>query len=575
MELNQYLRLFRKWLWLILVSAFVAGGISFIVNTGRPAVYETQTTIAIGRFIEARNPQAADIQVGIDLASTYAEIVRTFDIMQGVIDSLNLEITVEDLARRVETVVVTGTSLLQIRVNYTDAILAADIANAVAEQLIAQSPTNLTRDQQAQLDFANNEITALNVQLQDARQRLELTDNQLQTAETEAERNRLTEQRNATIDQINQASATIAQFTDTITTLQQNTNALDIVERARIPTRPSGTSLVVATLLGSVVGAALAMALALLVEYLDESFRNSEDISKILGLPMLGAVMRYGKRGDSYAERLVSQQPMMSPVAESYRTIRTNLLFTAENGRKGVYVVTSPGPEEGKSMTSANLAVTMALAGLQVLLIDCDLRRPKVHTIFDLPNEIGLTTLLSADPRVSASATPISVNGLAASVQEATPTIPLPINLLECLQTTAIPKLWVITSGFVPANPTELLGSTLMQRWVDVFRASSDIDVILIDTPPSLMAADSSVLAAGTGAEVVLVIDSGHTRRRAALKVKEQFEQLGIGIKGVVLNRVSSRDQTYEYGYNYGYYYGPTETPANANGRRGLFRRKE
>jgi Mrp family chromosome partitioning ATPase len=203
-----------------------------------------------------------------------------------------------------------------------------------------------------------------------------------------------------------------------------------------------------------------------------------------------------------------------------------------------------------------------------VLLIDCDLRRPKVHEIFGLPNEVGLTTLLSADPRVSTGDTePItSAKGR------------LPGNLLECLQSTALPKLWVITSGFVPANPTELLGSTLMKRWVDVFRASSDIDVILIDTPPALMAADSSVLAAGTRAEVVLVVDSGRTRRRAALKVKEQFDHLGIKLKGVVLNRVSARDHTYEYGYGYGYYsYGPADAPngnGENNGRRGLFRRK-
>jgi non-specific protein-tyrosine kinase len=564
MELIQYIRLFRKWLWLILVSAFVGGGLSFIINTGRPPVYEAKSTLAIGRFIEARNPDQSDIRVGIDLAATYAQIVQTFSIMQGVIDALDIDTTPEDLADTIETRVIPNTSLLEIYVSYPDAILSADIANAVADQLVTESPTNLTRDQQAQLDFATGEITALNGQLQDARTRLTNIDNQIQDAETEEEIARLNDQRNNTITQINQASATIAQFTETITTLQQNTNALDIVERARIPTTPRGSGILVTTLLGVAIGVALALTIILLIEYLDESFRSTEDIPKVLGLPVLGAVMKYGKRGESYNARLVSQLSAMSPVSEAYRTIRTNLLFTAQEDKKGVYLVTSPGPEEGKSMTSANLAVTMALAGLQVLLIDCDLRRPKVHEIFGLSNEVGLTTLLSADPRAHDDP------------EMPTPSDRLPMNLLECLQTTALPKLWVITSGFVPVNPAELLGSTLMKRWVDVFRASSDIDVILIDTPPSLMAADSTVLAASTGAEVVLVLDSGHTRRRAALKVKEQFEQLGIQLKGVVLNRVSARDHSYEYGYGY-YSYGPVEASNGAKApeeRRGLLRRK-
>ncbi|MBZ0290514.1 MAG: hypothetical protein K8I30_23020, partial [Anaerolineae bacterium] len=479
MELVQYLRLFRKWLWLILALAFIGGGLSFIINTGRPPSYEAKTTLAIGRFIEARNPDASDIKVGIDLAQTYAQLVRTADVLQGTLDKLELDFTLDELDRNISTEVIAGTSLLEIRVTYTDAVLAADLANTVAEELMLRSPTNLTRDQQEQLDFANQQIDALNQQLQDSRLRLQVIDNQLQETDNKAEIADLTEQRNAIIDQINQASATIAQFTTTVSTLQQNTNALDVVERARIPTTPRGSGIAVVVLVGAVIGVLAAVGIALVVDYLDESFRSTEDIPKVLGLPVLGAVMNFCRRKQSYHDSLVTQQPAMSPMSEAYRTIRTNLLFTADEGRKGLYLVTSPGPEEGKSITSANIAVTMAMAGLQVLLIDCDLRRPRVHEIFGLDNSVGLTTLLSADPRVNLNGT-----------QELIPTDRLPANLLECLQSTALPKLWVITSGFIPANPTELLGSTLMQRWSEVFRSSSDIDVILIDTPPCLMAAD-------------------------------------------------------------------------------------
>jgi tyrosine-protein kinase Etk/Wzc len=139
------------------------------------------------------------------------------------------------------------------------------------------------------------------------------------------------------------------------------------------------------------------------------------------------------------------------------------------------------------------------------------------------------------------------------------------------MQSTPLPKLWVITSGFTPANPTEILGSTLLQRWMEIFRASSDIDVVLVDTPPCLAVADSTVLAATAGANVILVVDCGSTRRGAALRAKEQFSQLGIDIKGIVANRINLREQGYEYGYGYGYYYAPQALDAKQNGSRVRF----
>ena len=249
----------------------------------------------------------------------------------------------------------------------------------------------------------------------------------------------------------------------------------------------------------------------------------------------------------------------MTPIAESYRRLRTNLMFTANNGHKSVFIITSPGPEEGKSITAANLAATMANAGVQVLLIDADLRRPKIHTIFELKNEIGLSTLLSAYPGKSSDAEP-EQEGKSFSKLE------------QCLQTTIVPRLKIVTSGFSPSNPTEILGSALMKRWIDAFRAAANIDVIIIDTPPALLFADSSVLASISGADVVLVVDGSRTRRGAAVEVKEQFTQLGVNLKGVVVNRLNPRDQggRYGYGYGYGYYYSAEPGKEIPKARRSL-----
>jgi Mrp family chromosome partitioning ATPase/capsular polysaccharide biosynthesis protein len=557
MELIQYIRLFRKWLWLILLAAFVTGGISFIINTGLPSVYDAQVTLAIGTVLEDPNPNAGTIGVAERLAPTYAQLVRTFDILQATIDELGLPMSPEELRGAITTRILSNTSLLVLTVTHPDPVVAADTANGLANQLIQQSPANLTLEQQQQLDFSVEQVSLLNQQLQDARLQLEAIDSQIETTTNETEINRLTEQRNATLNQINQASSTIAEFNTAITELQLRTGSIEIVERARIPSSARGTNVINITLLGTAVGAVLAIMVALVMEYLDDTIRTTEQAAQVLALPVLGAILRFGKKEAKYSDRLITRMPSMSPVVESYRTLRTNLLFASRNRRKAVYVVTSSGPEEGKSVTSANLAITMAQAGLQVLLIDADLRRPRVHEIFSLENKVGLTTLLFADPGQANDD-----NGGVIDGDETQ----LPTNLKQCLQNTTVPRLRVITSGFIPSNPTEILGSALMERWVEVFRSSANIDVVLIDSPPCLLVADSAVLAVTAKAEVLLVVDGGHTRRGAALKAKERFASLGVDIKGVIVNRINPREESYDYGYEHSYYYATTAKNQQANG---------
>src|SRR5262249_52481217 len=161
-----------------------------------------------------------------------------------------------------------------------------------------------------------------NEQLASAQSQLQTIDQQLSATTDEAEKERLTTQRNALIDQTNQASATIAQFSNTIASLQQRTNSLDIVEPARQPTNPSGSSILVTTILGTLLGAALAGGAVLLIEYLDDSMRTTEEVAQLLGLPVLGAIMRFGKGKGDYKGRLITELSLMiSPVSEGYRAV--------------------------------------------------------------------------------------------------------------------------------------------------------------------------------------------------------------------------------------------------------------
>ena len=180
-----------------------------------------------------------------------------------------------------------------------------------------------------------------------------------------------------------------------------------------------------------------------------------------------------------------------------------------------------------------------------VLLIDADLRRPSLHKVFGLDNETGLTTLLDTEP-------PSESGGLTDS--EA---------ISASIQDTVVPGLRIITSGTPPSNPAEVLGSVAMGRWFKYLEQANDVDVIFIDSAPALAVSDSGVLAATTGASVVLVIKSGKTRRTAALEIKQQFKQLGLDVKGMVINGVNRRylkDRGYLPQYHYANPQATTET---------------
>ena len=206
---------------------------------------------------------------------------------------------------------------------------------------------------------------------------------------------------------------------------------------------------------------------------------------------------------------LITLSDPRSPAAEAYRTLRTNIYFSSLDRSLHTLVVTSVAPGEGKSTMLANLAVSMAQGDKQTILVDTDLRRPTLHTLFNLNNDQGLTSLF------------INAKG--------------PIE--PALKDVRVPNLQVLTSGPLPPNPAELLGS---QRMLEVIEAlKSRTDIVLFDAPPVVAVTDASVL--GTRVDgVLLVIQSGQTRREHAKRAKEQLEKLNIHIIGAVLTGAST-----------------------------------
>lgn len=213
--------------------------------------------------------------------------------------------------------------------------------------------------------------------------------------------------------------------------------------------------------------------------------------------------------------QLVTIANPRSPAAEAYRTLRSNVQFSSLDKPPKTLLITSASPEEGKSTTLANLAVTFAQAGQKVIIVDADLRRPSLHELFSLPNEKGLTTYLLDEP-----------------------------DALPPLQTTAIERLLVLTSGPLPHNPSELLGSTRMEKVVAAL--SEMADLVLYDCPPIVAVADAAVLGRRIDA-ALLVVSAGKTKRDHITRAKKALEKANIKILGAVLNnaRIDSSISSY------------------------------
>jgi capsular exopolysaccharide synthesis family protein len=305
---------------------------------------------------------------------------------------------------------------------------------------------------------------------------------------------------------------------------------VSVVEEALPPREPVSPRPLVNAMLGVVLLALAAVAVVVAVEYLDDTVKSGEDVAEQTGLPILGRIEQFGRLRNAREQLQAANRPR-STIAEAYRAARTNLSYAIDLGRdRRLILITSPGPGEGKTTTTANLAVVFGLAGHRVCVMDTDLRRPTIHKVFGVDNSKGLTTLLlSREPDIDRT-------------------------LVRSLYT----NVTVLPSGPLPPNPSELLGSARMQEILDGLRER--FDVVLMDSPPALVVTDASVL--GMLADGLLIVArAGKTRTGELRATITELAQTGRPIAGLMLNRVSTRDAGYYYYYQYGRGYGATDDP--------------
>lgn len=534
MELVQYIRLFRRWLWLLMLAALVGASISFVDATQQPLQYDASTLLVVGISIETPNSEGPSFE-GYSML-TYSQLLQTQDVLEAAVSSLGNPITAGELGSLIYVIFDESTPFMEIHVTYTDPILSADLVNALADQLLLKNPTGLTESQQLQVTLLNQQLELLTTELGNQRVRLENIETQLATEDLTTEgRAELQIERSTTISQINDSSNNIASMSTTLAGLQNRTNPIEIVERARIPSSPTSAFSLTSLMTGALTAAILVGGLIFAYEYFNSTFHSTDEVAQILRRPILGAISKYGKKNDGYSKKLLSNL-LKTRVPDEFRILRTNLLFSSEVST-GIYVVTSATPNEGKTTVISNLAVSLAMSGFHVLLVDTDLRKPQVHRVFDLENETGLTTLLTSNLQ-SDGTTPPNIRWEDAIKQPE-----------------GIENLWVLPSGFPIDNPTELLGSTIMKNWITTIQETFGFDIILIDTPPILGFPDSAVMSVSLGARVIPIIRANHTRHEAARRMLESLDKVQAEVVGIILNQTNPRDESYqEYSYYTEYY---------------------
>ena len=321
---------------------------------------------------------------------------------------------------------------------------------------------------------------------------------------------------------------------------------VSIENYSRVPRAPVGPARLRNVMIAFVLSLCAGIGLAFLLDFLDDTVKSLDDVDRYIHLPSLAMIpasrgaarikgLPQASAAPSESTALAMIDDVRSPIAESYRHLRTSLLLSSAGQPPRTILVTSSQPSEGKTTTAINTAFMLAQTGAEVLIIDCDLRRPRLHAQFEVPNSRGLTTWLSGEKDID--------------------------NLLQTYAKT--PNLKILTSGPVPPNPAELLGSEEMRRLLSLL--GERFSHIIIDSPPAISFTDASILSTMVDG-VMLVVHAGRSSRAVVRRAKQQLLDVGAHIFGVVLNNVKFESQDYYYsGYYSNYYSGDADAGRGAS----------
>jgi capsular exopolysaccharide synthesis family protein len=532
MEIKRYFEIVKIWWWLVVTCALLAGGAAYLVSMQMTPVYEATATLLINQTNSVASTDLAALTISERLATTYGELLKKRPLMEETIAELGLDTSPKTLVEQVDVTPVRGTQLIDVAVRDNDPALAVALVDKLTQLFIDNTQemsegrrTEAKASLEAQINSLESEIATLETDLATMGEPID-----------EYDRLKVARMEDTLLRYRSNWSSLLESYQQIVLAAAQSVDSVVVVEPPHMPELPVSPQKMRNTLLALVLGAMLGLGAAFLVEYLDDSVKTSQDVERAIGLPTLGAIGEMRMDGDE--EILVAVEHPRATVSEALRVLRSNIQFLSVDRPLRTILVTSAWLSEGKSITVANLAAVMAQAGASVILVDADLRRPRQQRIFRKDQPKGLTNLLM-DANFAA-------------------------HLDDYLQPTPVENLRLLTAGPIPPNPADLLQSKRMETLIGQLLEKAE--VVLFDSPPTLVAADASLLAAKIDGTLLVAV-AGDTPQPLLQQAQQALGAAGGRILGVVLNRVSQRASGYYYYYSQ-YYGGDGPSDGNARHRR-------
>lgn len=520
MELQDYLKILRRRRWVVVRTAVVVVVVAIAASAIETPTYQATAILLVKErglastlFGQIMPELSVQPERGL---RTQADLVKLRPVATRALRRVKIELAADELVSKMSVVVNPQSNLMTIGVNDRDPRTAQRLVNAMAEEYVAWNRALNGRE----IARARDEVRA----------KLESTEeNMLAIARRMSGQDR--QVREGIRTQWSLATALYSMLAEKYEQLRiisaSSSGDSVVVAPSVVPASPVSPRPVRNVFVGLILGLLLGGGLAFLYEYLDNTLKSRQDIEEYVKLPVLGEIPLVTSSLDG-KRQIVSVTHPRSVQAEAFRMLRSNLHYLNVDRSLRCFIVTSPSPGEGKSTVAANLAVAFARAGQRVRILCCDLRRPIIHGMFGVDNKVGLTNVL-CDRRPVFEAVRI---GQGTGVE-------------------------VLTSGPIPPDPSELLGSRRMAEVIE--EAKAEVDVVIIDAPP--IVAMSDVLQISPQADgVIMVARAGDTTRDMVKIAKGILDGVQANVLGVVLNAVTPSETYGYYGY-YGYrkysgYYG-------------------
>jgi capsular exopolysaccharide synthesis family protein len=513
MELTKYLFPLRKWWWLIAASTAVAIIFSLLTSLRQPTFYQARTTLMIGTTITDPNPSTNELFLGQQLAAAYADIANREILLNATKNALGMNRLPQYIARALP-----NTQFIEITVKDTDPERAQKVANELAAQLILLNPISAQPEERGRQAFIYQRLNELEAQIK----------------ETEAEIDKLQEELAGTFSaqQINEKQDQISSLQSKLNAIENNyglllsntqqgaINTLTIIETAEVPSTPIGPRKGLTILLAAAVGFVLAACEAYLLEYLDDTLKTPDEVIRLFSAPIIGRIFEQASGMDE--NELYDSGNLDHPITEQVRALRTAIDFSETTQPLKIILVTSPDVGDGKTSVAVNLALSIAQRNKNVFLLDADMRKPRIHKLFNLVKEKGLADL-----------------GFAPDVFDWK-------NRIKKVR-----EVTVLTAGNTPLDPAEILSSKKTDRLLSELKDA--YDVVIIDGPP-LFIPDTMILATKVDG-ILMVVRPSHTRRSMAKAAVENIKLVGARVFGIVLNRIPLRGADYYAGESYLYTY--------------------